>query len=109
MTIEQDLYTRVYQYKGYWKLTVQQHGRRKSFYSKIPGNAGRKECARQAAAWLAQDTPIVPSSLLLVNDVFPFYLKDRALQTKDILASYPDNIKLGLEKYIEHLENQKDM
>ncbi len=38
--------------KDIWKVNVQKDGTRKSFYSKLPGRKGQKDCAAKAAAWL---------------------------------------------------------
>lgn len=84
MTLEEKFLPRVVSYKGRWKLTVQHHRERHTFYSSLPGDAGRRDCAHKAACWVARGAPVLTSSRLYVKDVYEAYIKDRALRTKDI-------------------------
>lgn len=69
--------------KEIWKINVQKDGERKSFYSKLPGKRGQKDCAAKAAAWLLSDSPLSLSDKTTVDDLFELYLKDKALETTD--------------------------
>ena len=69
--------------KEIWKINVQKDGERKSFYSKLPGKRGQKDCAAKAAAWLLSDLPLSLSDKTTVDDLFELYLKDKALETTD--------------------------
>lgn len=62
---------------------MQKDGERKSFYSKLPGKRGQKDCAAKAAAWLLSDSPLSLSDKTTVDDLFELYLKDKALETTD--------------------------
>ena len=57
--LQNELATRVFfvTQKEIWKINVQKDGERKSFYSKLPGKRGQKDCAAKAAAWLLSDSP----------------------------------------------------
>lgn len=69
--------------KDIWKVNVQKDGTRKSFYSKLPGRKGQKDCAAKAAAWLLSNSPLTLSDSTTVDDLFSLYLKDKALETTD--------------------------
>lgn len=83
--LQSELATRVFfvTQKEIWKINVQKDGERKSFYSKLPGKRGQKDCAAKAAAWLLSDLPLSLSDKTTVDDLFELYLKDKALETTD--------------------------
>ena len=83
--LQSELATRVFfvTQKEIWKINVQKDGERKSFYSKLPGKRGQKDCAAKAAAWLLSDSPLSLSDKTTVDDLFELYLKDKALETTD--------------------------
>lgn len=70
--------------KASWKINVQKDGKRKSFYSRLPGKKGQKDCAAKAAAWLLSESPIFLSERTTVDDLFVLYLQDKSLETTDI-------------------------
>lgn len=39
---------------GYWKITVQRNGKRRQFYSSLPGRRGQNDCHQQADRWIAE-------------------------------------------------------
>ena len=39
--------------KHVWKINLQKNGVRKSFYSSVPGDKGRKIFAQNATSWLS--------------------------------------------------------
>lgn len=43
--------------KHVWKINLQKNGVRKSFYSSVPGDKGRKICAQNATSWLSGACP----------------------------------------------------
>ena len=69
--------------KKIWKINVQKDGKRKSFYSKLPGKRGQKDCAAKAATWLLSESPLTLSDSTTVDDLFTLYLQDKALETTD--------------------------
>ena len=69
--------------KNIWKVNIQKEGTRKSFYSKLPGRKGQKDCAAKAAAWLLSNSPLTLSDSTTVDDLFVTYLEDKALETTD--------------------------
>lgn len=42
--------------RKHWRIDVQSHGRRKSFYSPLPGKKGKIECGYKADEWLSDAT-----------------------------------------------------
>ena len=66
-----ELATRVFfvTQKEIWKINVQKDGERKSFYSKLPGKRGQKDCAAKAAAWLLSDLPLSLSDKTTVDTI----------------------------------------
>ena len=74
--LQSELATRVFfvTQKEIWKINVQKDGERKSFYSKLPGKRGQKDCAAKAAAWLLSDSPLSLSDKTTVDDLFELYL-----------------------------------
>lgn len=54
----------------YWRIDVQQDGRRKSFYSSIPGRTGQREANAKADKWL--DTGIGPCGQR-ISAVYPLW------------------------------------
>lgn len=83
--LQNELVARVFyvDQKKIWKINVQRDGTRKSFYSKLPGRKGQKDCAAKAAAWLLSNAPLTVSDNTTVDDIFPLYLQDKTLETTD--------------------------
>ena len=52
MTLYQKYYGRVFKQSGQWKISVQHNGVRKTFYSSLEGDMGRKDCAKKVVAWI---------------------------------------------------------
>lgn len=71
--------------KHVWKINLQKNGVRKSFYSSVPGDKGRKICAQNATSWLSGACPFSVSERTTVDTVFERYLQDKALETTNIL------------------------
>lgn len=76
--------SRAIRHGQYWKLNIQVNGIRKSFYSKKPGDMGRKDCAQQALDWRMQDSTLDVVDTTLVHPLFQKYLQDKALETVNI-------------------------
>lgn len=53
MTLYQKYYGRVFKQSGQWKISVQHNGVRKTFYSSLEGDMGRKDCAKKVVAWIS--------------------------------------------------------
>ena len=70
--------------KHVWKINLQKNGVRKSFYSSVPGDKGRKICAQNATSWLSGACPFSVSERTTVDTVFERYLQDKALETTNI-------------------------
>lgn len=76
--------------KHVWKINLQKNGVRKSFYSSVPGDKGRKICAQNATSWLSGACPFSVSERTTVDTVFERYLQDKALETTNMgRASVP--------------------
>lgn len=84
MTLQKELFGRVYECNGRWKLSVQRNGKRRTFYSSEPGKKGQLACAEKAVAWLAAPDQAPTDSRTTVDMVFNAYLKDKELETTDI-------------------------
>lgn len=76
--------SRAIRHGQYWKLNIQVNGIRKSFYSKKPGDTGRKDCAQQALDWRMQDTALDVVDTTLVHSLFQKFLQDKTLETVNI-------------------------
>lgn len=70
--------------KHVWKINLQKNGVRKSFYSSVPGDKGRKICAQNATSWLSGACPFSVSERTTVDTVFERYLQDKALETTNM-------------------------
>lgn len=82
--------------KHVWKINLQKNGVRKSFYSSVPGDKGRKICAQNATSWLSGACPFSVSERTTVDTVFERYLQDKALETTNIYTirnRYNNHIK----------------
>ena len=53
--------------KHVWKINLQKNGVRKSFYSSVPGDKGRKICAQNATSWLSGACPFSVSERTTVD------------------------------------------
>ena len=84
MTLYQKYYGRVFKQSGQWKISVQHNGVRKTFYSSLEGDTGRKDCAKKVVAWISAGAAPTNNKRLTVNDVYTAFLKDKALETSDI-------------------------
>lgn len=84
MTLYQKYYGRVFKQGGQWKISVQHNGVRKTFYSSLEGDTGRKDCAKKVVAWISAGAAPTNNKRLTVNDVYTAFLKDKALETSDI-------------------------
>lgn len=84
MTLYQKYYGRVFKQSGQWKISVQHNGVRKTFYSSLEGDMGRKDCAKKVIAWISAGAVPTSNKRLTVNDVYTAFLKDKALETSDI-------------------------
>lgn len=62
---------------GRWQINVTSSGKRKSFYSSIPGKAGKREAEERAAAWLRAGTPGQET----VEDAWALFLQREARMT----------------------------
>ena len=58
-----------------WRITVQRNGKRRQFYSAIPGASGRAECHKKADAWIAANAPIAGTGR--VHEAYEGYLAMR--------------------------------
>ena len=87
--LQSELATRVFfvTQKEIWKINVQKDGERKSFYSKLPGKRGQKDCAAKAAAWLLSDA--------------------RTLYPDSSLADLYDDLTMPLELRKAHQDNDR--
>lgn len=61
-----------------WRLQKQKKGKRKSFYSSIPGQRGKKEVLIAARAWMESD---VADPDARVRALFPQFLNDLKMRT----------------------------
>lgn len=96
MTLKQKYYQRVYKQGNQWKISVQHCGVRKTFYSSVPGEAGRRDCANKVIAWLEDENVSSISERTTVDKIYQQYLKDKALETTDIYTienRYKNHIK----------------
>lgn len=96
MTLRQKYYGRVFKQGSQWKVSVQHSGVRKTFYSSIPGDAGRRDCADKVVRWLTEGTTASVSEKTTVDKVFQHFLKDKALETTNIYTienRYKNHIK----------------
>lgn len=96
MTLRQKYYGRVFKQGNQWKISVQHGGVRKTFYSSISGDAGRRDCADKVVRWLTEETPASVSERTTVDKVFQQFLKDKALETTNIYTienRYKNHIK----------------
>ena len=84
MTLYQKYYGRVFKQSSQWKISVQHNGVRKTFYSSLEGDMGRKDCAKKVVAWISAGAAPTSNKRLTVNDVYTAFLKDKALETSDI-------------------------
>ena len=84
MTLYQKYYGRVFKQSSQWKISVQHNGVRKTFYSSLEGDTGRKDCAKKVVAWISAGAAPTNNKRLTVNDVYTAFLKDKALETSDI-------------------------
>ena len=94
--------------KHVWKINLQKNGVRKSFYSSVPGDKGRKICAQNATSWLSGACPFSVSERTTVDTVFERYLQDKALETTNIYTirnRYNNHIKPISELSIPHTES----
>ncbi len=62
-----------------WQVNVSAHGKRKSFYSSIPGRKGEQEVYRNALAWTNDADHVVCRT---VNEAFAEWLKDLQSYTR---------------------------
>lgn len=62
-----------------WQVNVSAHGKRKSFYSSIPGRKGEQEVYRNALAWANDANHVV---CYTVNEAFAEWLKDLQSYTR---------------------------
>lgn len=77
---------------GGYRLDLQINNVRKTFYSSKAGDAGRRECARKALAWINGSTS--PKSYTIATDtVFQNFFRDKEAVTVDIynLRNYYKN------------------
>ena len=82
--------------KHLWKINVQKNGVRKSFYSTVPGEKGRKICAQSATSWLSCSSPFSVSERTTVDTLFQRFLQDKELETTDVYTirnRYDNHIK----------------
>ena len=84
MTLYKKYYGRVFAYRGGWKISVQRNGKRKTFYSSLPGESGHKDCTNKVIAWISDGAPLTPKKTLTVDEVYTSFLADKALETSDI-------------------------
>ena len=98
--------------KHVWKINLQKNGVRKSFYSSVPGDKGRKICAQNATSWLSGACPFSVSERTTVDTVFERYLQDKALETTNIYTirnRYNNHIKPIIGKVPVMLLTKQDL
>lgn len=98
--------------KHLWKINVQKNGVRKSFYSTVPGEKGRKICAQSATSWLSGSSPFSVSERTTVDTLFQRFLQDKELETTDVYTirnRYDNHIKPIIGKTPVMLLTKQDM
>lgn len=63
-----------------WQINVQRDGKRRSFYSSIPGKNGQRECNAKADAWLDDN------------------IEDENSKVETLFAKYVDSLKISTSK-----------
>lgn len=112
MTLYKKYYGRVFPYRGVWKISVQHNGKRKTFYSSLPGESGHKDCTNKVIAWIADGAPLTPKKIPTVDEVYTSFLADKALETSDIYnlqnryKNHTLNFDARLEELLSHFHSK---
>lgn len=82
---QKDLINRVKpRHTGGFRLDLQINNVRKTFYSSKTGDAGRRECAKKALAWINGDSKPPKSYTVTTDAVFQNFFVDKEAVTTDI-------------------------